>query len=91
MPNSPTALPPASLSAITKEELIALYKEMQLIRQVEMLAAKAYMKKDILGFCHLYNGQESVAVGAAAVTKDDYWISAYREHNAMARVFQQTR
>lgn len=71
---------------ITKDELIELYKEMRLIRMVEQLAAKAYTLKKILGFCHLYIGQESVAVGAAASTKDDYWISAYREHgHALAK------
>ncbi len=71
---------------ITKEELVDLYKEMRLIRMVEQLAAKAYTLKKILGFCHLYIGQESVAVGAAASTKDDYWISAYREHgHALAK------
>ena len=59
---------------------------MLLIRRVEELAAKAYTQRKILGFCHLYIGQESVAVGAAASTKDDYWIAAYREHgHAMAK------
>jgi pyruvate dehydrogenase E1 component alpha subunit len=59
---------------------------MLLIRRVEELAAKAYTQRKILGFCHLYIGQESVAVGAAASTKDDYWITAYREHgHAMAK------
>ena len=70
----------SSLSEITKEELIHLYKEMRLIRKVEEMSAKAYSEKKILGFCHLYIGQESVAVGAAVSTKQDYWISAYREH-----------
>lgn len=70
----------SSLSPITKEELIHLYSEMLIIRRVEELAAKAYTMRKILGFCHLYIGQESVAVGTASVTKDDYWISAYREH-----------
>jgi pyruvate dehydrogenase E1 component alpha subunit len=65
---------------ITQEELLHLYKEMRLIRTVEQMTAKAYSLKKILGFCHLYIGQESVAVGAAASTGDDYWISAYREH-----------
>ncbi|MEC7987408.1 MAG: pyruvate dehydrogenase (acetyl-transferring) E1 component subunit alpha [Myxococcota bacterium] len=75
-----------SLPAITQEELIHLYKEMRLIRRVEELAAKAYTQRKILGFCHLYIGQESVAVGTAAATKDDYWIAAYREHgHAMAK------
>jgi len=53
---------------------------MLLIRRVEELSAKAYTQRKILGFCHLYIGQESVAVGVAASTRDDYWISAYREH-----------
>ena len=66
--------------------LTAIYRQMVLIRRVEELAAKAYTQRKILGFCHLYIGQESVAVGAAAATSDDYWITAYREHGqAMAK------
>ena len=82
-----SALPlKSSLPEVDKEELISLYEEMRLIRRVEELAAKAYSQRKILGFCHLYIGQESVAVGAAASTKDDYWISAYREHgHALAK------
>ena len=80
-------LPPdPSLPALTAEGLLDLYREMALIRRVEELAAKAYTLRKILGFCHLYIGQEAVAVGAAASTKDDYWIAAYREHgHAMAK------
>jgi pyruvate dehydrogenase E1 component alpha subunit len=66
---------------VTREELTALYRQMLLIRRVEELAAKAYTQRKILGFCHLYIGQESVAVGAAAACKpEDRWITAYREH-----------
>ena len=77
----------SGLGACNGEELLHLYREMLLIRRVEELAAKAYTQRKILGFCHLYIGQESVAVGAAAATrKDDYWLSAYREHgHAMAK------
>jgi len=76
----------SSLEAVDAESLSHLYREMLLIRRVEELAAKAYTQRKILGFCHLYIGQESVAVGAAASTKDDYWIAAYREHGqAMAK------
>ena len=72
--------------AITKEELLAFYKDMRAIRIVEQMAAKAYSIGGIKGFCHLYIGEESVAVGTAAATKDDYWITAYREHGqAMAK------
>jgi pyruvate dehydrogenase E1 component alpha subunit len=76
----------SSLPEIDGSELTALYRAMLLIRRVEELAAKAYTQRKILGFCHLYIGQESVAVGAAASTKDDYWMAAYREHgHAMAK------
>ncbi len=76
----------SSLPPVNAEELTHLYREMLLIRRVEELAAKAYTQRKILGFCHLYIGQESVAVGAAVSTKDDYWMAAYREHGqAMAK------
>jgi pyruvate dehydrogenase E1 component alpha subunit len=76
----------SSLDAVDAEHLTHLYREMLRIRRVEEMAAKAYTQRKILGFCHLYIGQESVAVGAAVATKDDYWITAYREHgHAMAK------
>ena len=64
-----------------------MWEQMLLIRRVEELAAKAYTERKILGFCHLYIGQESVAVGAAAAClPKDRWITAYREHGqAMAK------
>jgi len=70
----------SSLPPLDAEGLLHLYREMVIIRRVEELAAKAYTMRRILGFCHLYIGQESVAVGTAAATGDDYWIAAYREH-----------
>jgi pyruvate dehydrogenase E1 component alpha subunit len=76
----------SGLPPLDAEGLLKLYREMVLIRRVEELAAKAYTMRKILGFCHLYIGQESVAVGAAAATPDDYWIAAYREHgHALAK------
>lgn len=86
LPLPPTLPEDSPLSPASTEELLAMYREMVLIRRVEELAAKAYTQRKILGFCHLYIGQESVAVGAAAATKQDYWITAYREHgHAMAK------
>ncbi len=72
--------------ALSADGMLALYREMALIRRMEELAAKAYTLRKILGFCHLYIGQEAVAVGAAAVTGGDYWLASYREHgHALAK------
>ena len=54
---------------------------MLLIRRFEEKAAEAYSVGKIGGFCHLYIGQEAVAVGAiSAIRKDDYVLTSYREH-----------
>ena len=83
---TPVTLPSPGREAIDTEGLLGLLSEMMIIRRLEELAAKAYTQRKILGFCHLYIGQESVAVGAAAATKGDYWIAAYREHgHALAK------
>ena len=58
-----------------------LLREMLLIRRFEEKVAEAYALGKIGGFCHLYIGQEAVAVGAlAALRSDDYAISSYRDH-----------
>lgn len=83
----PPPLPAGALPALDREGLLPLWEQMLLIRRVEELAAKAYTERKILGFCHLYIGQESVAVGAAAAGRpEDRWITGYREHGqAMAK------
>ncbi len=62
-------------------------RKMLLIRRFEERAGEAYAVGQIGGFCHLYIGQEAVAVGCiSALGADDYVISAYREHGqALAR------
>lgn len=58
-----------------------LLREMLLIRHFEEKAAEAYALGKIGGFCHLYIGQEAVAVGvSAALEPTDYVIASYREH-----------
>jgi pyruvate dehydrogenase E1 component alpha subunit len=65
-------------------EMLAL---MLLIRRFEERASQQYQAQKIGGFCHLYIGQEAVAVGSIAATRpDDYIITAYRDHaHALAR------
>ncbi|WP_394848743.1 pyruvate dehydrogenase (acetyl-transferring) E1 component subunit alpha [Pendulispora brunnea] len=63
------------------EHLVALYRQMFLIRRIEEEAARAYAQGKIGGFLHLYIGQEAVGVGAmAALQPDDYVITTYRDH-----------
>ena len=60
---------------------LRMLRQMLLIRRFEEKAAEAYALGKIGGFCHLYIGQEAVAVGALAALKpDDYVICSYREH-----------
>jgi len=62
-------------------------RQMMLIRRFEEKAGEAYSLGKIGGFCHLYIGQEAVAVGSlAALRPDDYITCSYREHgHALAR------
>jgi pyruvate dehydrogenase E1 component alpha subunit len=69
----------------SKEELLQLYREMLLIRRFEERAGQLYGLGLIGGFCHLYIGQEAVAVGlqsAMTVGKDSV-ITGYRDHGHM--------
>src|SRR5271154_4570515 len=68
----------------TPEELLKFYRDMLLIRRFEERAGQMYGMGLIGGFCHLYIGQEAVAVGAlAARGEGDAVITAYRDHGHM--------
>ena len=57
------------------------YESMQLQRKFEEKAGQLYGQQKIKGFCHLYIGQEACSSGSySALTKDDKWITAYRDH-----------
>ena len=77
---------PASASA-SAEQCRTYLRQMLLIRRFEEKAGEAYSLGKIGGFCHLYIGQEAVALGSiAGLRGDDYITCSYREHgNALAR------
>jgi pyruvate dehydrogenase E1 component alpha subunit len=75
------------LDAARADEYRHWLRQMLLIRRFEEKAGEAYSLGKIGGFCHLYIGQEAVAVGSlAALGPDDYITCSYREHgHALAR------
>jgi pyruvate dehydrogenase E1 component alpha subunit len=82
--SAPTAKTAADLP---KETLVKWLYDMQLIREFENRTMQAYQQAKIGGFCHIYTGQEAVAVGTIGCTNsDDPVITAYRDHgHALAR------
>lgn len=69
------------------DTLVRWLRDMLLIREFENRCAQAYQQAKIGGFCHLYTGQEAVAVGTInALEHDDPIVTAYRDHgHALAR------
>ncbi|MFN3522932.1 MAG: pyruvate dehydrogenase (acetyl-transferring) E1 component subunit alpha [Phenylobacterium sp.] len=67
-----------------KAELIEAYRSMLLIRRFEERAGQLYGMGLIGGFCHLYIGQEAIAVGVQSVKEPgDQVITGYRDHGHM--------
>jgi pyruvate dehydrogenase E1 component alpha subunit len=78
-----TPATPARYKA-SKEEMLRFYREMLLIRRFEEKAGQLYGLGLIGGFCHLYIGQEAVAVGLqTALGENDSVITGYRDHGHM--------
>src|SRR6266853_3033144 len=70
-----------ALLTLHESQLLDLYRRMTLIRRFEEKTAEMYTRGKITGFCHLYAGEEAVAVGAISALYDkDYVVSTYREH-----------
>ncbi|HSM03004.1 MAG TPA: pyruvate dehydrogenase (acetyl-transferring) E1 component subunit alpha [Longimicrobiales bacterium] len=71
----------AELHGIDPDRALEILKEMLVFRRFEEKAEEAYAIGKIGGFCHLHIGQEGAAAGTILpLRKDDYVISAYREH-----------
>ncbi|HEY6395536.1 MAG TPA: pyruvate dehydrogenase (acetyl-transferring) E1 component subunit alpha [Candidatus Binataceae bacterium] len=70
-----------ALITLQESQLLEIYRKMVLIRHFEEKVAEMYSRGKITGFCHLYAGEEAVAVGAIYALYDkDYVVSTYREH-----------
>jgi pyruvate dehydrogenase E1 component alpha subunit len=91
-PNPAAAKPPArerppepKRHEASKEELLEYYRQMLLIRRFEERAGQLYGLGLIGGFCHLYIGQEAVAVGLQSALEPgkDSVITGYRDHGHM--------
>lgn len=74
-------------TSMPAETLLGWLDDMLLIREFEVRTMQAYQQRHIGGFCHIYIGQEAVAVGCTASVKhSDPIITAYRDHgHALAR------
>jgi pyruvate dehydrogenase E1 component alpha subunit len=71
--------------AASDDELLTFYEQMLLIRRFEEKAGQLYGLGLIGGFCHLYIGQEAVAVGLQSALDGgkDSVITGYRDHGHM--------
>src|SRR5437868_10750497 len=78
---SPSGKPAVSSDGRVERDRLRM---MMLIRRLEERTYTEYTKpgQKIGGFCHLYSGQEAIAVGTAALFDKtrDYLINGYRCH-----------
>src|SRR5881398_4215428 len=83
----PSAKPQSNTLEEDRETLLAMFRQMLLIRRFEEKCAESYSLGKIGGFCHLYIGQEAISTGVMSMIRnDDYIITAYRDHGqALAR------
>ena len=73
--------PKASEPAPDRDEALALYRRMLLIRRFEDTVQELFLKGEVHGTTHLYSGQEAVAVGVCSVLEEqDRVAGTYRGH-----------
>ena len=70
-----------SLENENKVEMLSLLRTMVRIRVFEDTSAKLFLDGKLIGFLHLYSGEEAVAAGVCSVLRgDDYITSTHRGH-----------
>ncbi len=74
-------------AVVDKDRLLALYRQMVLIRRCEEQLARSHQAGLIPGACHTYIGEEAVASGVCAhLRPDDVILSTHRGHgHALAK------
>ena len=75
----------SNVPEFSKDQELAAYRDMLLIRRFEEKAGQMYGMGLIGGFCHLYIGQEAVVTGVTMASKkgEDAQITGYRDHGHM--------
>jgi 2-oxoisovalerate dehydrogenase E1 component len=70
-----------------QDQLLALYRQMLIIRRTEEQLARAHQQGLVHGACHTYVGEEAIAVGVCANLRvDDAVFSTHRGHgHALAK------
>ncbi|HLJ11833.1 MAG TPA: dehydrogenase E1 component subunit alpha/beta [Planctomycetaceae bacterium] len=84
----PQSEAPATLSSdVSKQTLLELYHDMQVIRQCEEQLARSHQRGLVHGACHTYVGEEAIAVGVCAhLGQRDVVFSTHRGHgHALAK------
>lgn len=72
---------PVDLSAVSREESLDLYRDLVRLRRFEDKVYQLFLKGELPGTVHQYQGQEAVAVGVCDVLAANDWItSTHRPH-----------
>jgi 2-oxoisovalerate dehydrogenase E1 component len=77
----------AAATQATRDQLLGLYRQMLLIRQVEEQLVRSHQRGLVHGACHTYIGQEAIAAGVCAhLRREDAVFSTHRGHgHALAK------
>jgi pyruvate dehydrogenase E1 component alpha subunit len=78
----------SNVPELDKDQELAAYRDMLLIRRFEEKAGQMYGMGLIGGFCHLYIGQEAVVTGVTMASRlgEDAQITGYRDHGHILAV-----